>query len=251
VDGYLTSTDWTTFNGKQAAYTLLTTFGSLANATGFLKNNGSGVLSYDNTPQNTALWGSITGASAQAAPAGGWTGNHGAFAVGALTATQATITGGGFAAGTIYKSGVLGLVVAGATGSGNDFTVVSPGGSNILGAFTGTTNTWFNGSISILGGGFAAGTIYKSGVLGLVVAGATGSANDLCFVTPGGSNIFGVYTGTVNCWFNGSVSMGALGTNGKTPQTSASVNAACTDLATAIALINQLRAALIANGICV
>jgi hypothetical protein len=45
--------------------------------------------------------------------------------------------------------------------------------------------------------------------------------------------------------------MGALGTNGKTPQTSASVNAACTDLATAIALINQLRAALIANGICV
>jgi hypothetical protein len=49
----------------------------------------------------------------------------------------------------------------------------------------------------------------------------------------------------------GNLSMGALGTNGKTPQTSASVNAACTDLATAIALINQLRAALIANGICV
>ncbi len=33
-------------------------------------------------------WGSITGASAQAAPAGGWTGNHGAMAMGALTATS-------------------------------------------------------------------------------------------------------------------------------------------------------------------
>ena len=37
-------------------------------------------------------WGSISGASAQAAPAGGWTGNHGAFAVGALTATSGTFS---------------------------------------------------------------------------------------------------------------------------------------------------------------
>jgi hypothetical protein len=100
VNGYLTSTDWNTFNGKQAAYTLLTTFGSLANAPGFPKNDGSGVLSYDNTPQNTALWGSITGTSAQAAPAGGWTGNHGAMSMGALAATtgtfSSTITGTSF-----------------------------------------------------------------------------------------------------------------------------------------------------------
>lgn len=39
--------------------------------------------------------------------------------------------------------------------------------------------------------------------------------------------------------------------NGATPQTEASVNAASTDLASVIALCNQLRAALIANGICV
>jgi hypothetical protein len=97
--GALSAADWTTFNGKQVAYTLLTTFGSLTNAAGFLKNNGSGVLSYDNTPQNTALWGSITGASAQAAPAGGWTGNHGAMSMGALSATTGsftTITGTSF-----------------------------------------------------------------------------------------------------------------------------------------------------------
>lgn len=40
-----------------------------------------------------------------------------------------------------------------------------------------------------------------------------------------------------------------FGCNGKTAQTAVTVNAACTDLPTVIALTNQLRAALIANGI--
>jgi hypothetical protein len=35
-----------TWNAKQTAYTILTTLGSLANASGVLQNNGSGVLSY-------------------------------------------------------------------------------------------------------------------------------------------------------------------------------------------------------------
>lgn len=39
--------------------------------------------------------------------------------------------------------------------------------------------------------------------------------------------------------------------NGKTAQTAYTVNAASTDLSTVVALCNQLRAALIANGICV
>jgi len=42
-----------------------------------------------------------------------------------------------------------------------------------------------------------------------------------------------------------------FGCNGKAAQSSATVNAAATDLATVIALCNQLRAALIANGIAV
>lgn len=46
-------------------------------------------------------------------------------------------------------------------------------------------------------------------------------------------------------------STGAFGANGATPQTKATVNAACTDLATAVALLNQIRTALINNGICV
>ncbi len=43
----------------------------------------------------------------------------------------------------------------------------------------------------------------------------------------------------------------AFGCNGKTAQTAYTVNAACTDLPTVVALCNQLRAALVANGIAV
>lgn len=46
VNGWLSSTDWSTFNGKQAAYTNLTSIGSLANSTGWLYNNGTGTFSY-------------------------------------------------------------------------------------------------------------------------------------------------------------------------------------------------------------
>lgn len=44
--GALSSTDWSTFNGKQDAYTNLTSIGSLANSVGWLYNNGSGTFSY-------------------------------------------------------------------------------------------------------------------------------------------------------------------------------------------------------------
>jgi hypothetical protein len=185
----------------QAAYTNLTTFGSLANAVGFLKNNGSGVLSYDNTPQNTALWGSITGASAQAAPAGGWTGNHGAMSMGALTASSVALGNGQMTAGSIRISG-----------STNPYIGVNDG--------------------------------VRQGYLEIDAATQKLSLTYQSVIALG-------FDTSRNATFASSVSMGALGTNGKTPQTSASVNAACTDLATAIALVNQLRAALVANGICV
>jgi hypothetical protein len=45
--------------------------------------------------------------------------------------------------------------------------------------------------------------------------------------------------------------VGAFSANNATPQAAAAVNAACIDLPTAVALVNQLRAALVANGICV
>lgn len=74
---------------------------------------------------------------------------------------------------------------------------------------------------------------------------------DALFLANTGLPIGGT-TGT----FSSSVSMGSLtagaaGFNGNAAQAKVTVNAASTDLATVIALCNQLRAALVANGICV
>jgi hypothetical protein len=49
TNGYLSSGDWSTFNAKQAAYANLSSLGTLANATGFLYNTGSGSLSWSPT----------------------------------------------------------------------------------------------------------------------------------------------------------------------------------------------------------
>ncbi len=58
--GYLASADWSTFNTKQAAYTNLTTIGSLSNGAGFLKNTGTGTFTYAN-PSTTEISGLGTG----------------------------------------------------------------------------------------------------------------------------------------------------------------------------------------------
>lgn len=44
--------------------------------------------------------------------------------------------------------------------------------------------------------------------------------------------------------------VGAFGANGKSPQTAVTLPANATDLTTAEALVNAIKAALIANGIC-
>jgi hypothetical protein len=275
VNGYLTSTDWTTFNGKQPAYTLLTTFGSLANAAGFLKNNGSGVLSYDNTPQNTALWGSITGASVQAAPAGGWTGNHGAMSMGALTATSGTFSlpiactqsTTGYSNFNGNWSGYNNWGIGPISAHGLRLGMIDPPTKAFMAA-PGDMSLQIDSSLTVApssnsysqlvllgatnGSGSQSATFLFSdaGQNSLDISTNYVSGSNLIRFKPGGTPAL-TLAGSGASTFASSVSMGALGTNGKTPQTSASVNAACTDLATAIALINQLRAALIANGICV
>ena len=106
--------------------------------------------------------------------------------------------------------------------------------------------------IGILGSGS-----YGAAVAGITYAGGsggyfeyrTGSSN----LVPGSpANWVNLATSTHAIQAAGAISSsGGLGVNGKAAQASATVNTACTDLATAVALINQLRAALVANGICV
>lgn len=64
--------------------------------------------------------------------------------------------------------------------------------------------------------------------------------------------VFGANAAGQTLAFNAAVNVnGTFGCNGVAAQGKYTVNAACTDLTTAVALVNQLRAALIANGICV
>lgn len=65
-------------------------------------------------------------------------------------------------------------------------------------------------------------------------------------IASGISASYAIYTGTGQIRFGG-----AFGCNGATPQGKYTVNAASSDLATVIALTNQIRTALINNGICV
>jgi hypothetical protein len=60
ASGLLASADWTTFNGKQAAYTNLSSIGSLSNGAGFLKNTGTGTFTYAN-PSTSEISGLGTG----------------------------------------------------------------------------------------------------------------------------------------------------------------------------------------------
>lgn len=55
-----------------------------------------------------------------------------------------------------------------------------------------------SGGVLIDGGSFASGKIYKSASAGLGIPGITGSSNDITLLTPGGTSIVGVPTGTVN-----------------------------------------------------
>lgn len=80
-----------------------------------------------------------------------------------------------------------------------------------------------------IGGGFATTANY-----GIRIADQTTAASN-----------YAIYTGA------GMVRIGGeFGCNGATPRAKATVNAACSDLATAVALLNQIRTALINNGIC-
>jgi hypothetical protein len=141
-----------------------------------------------------------------------------------------------------------------ATGAANFASSVS------MGALTATTGS-FSGALSATSGSFTLPVVCHSMSAGANFTGNWPGANywgigpisshGIRLGMVDSSNAFMSPPGDMSLQIDASVSMGAFGSNGKTPQTSASVNAACTDLNTAIALVNQLRSALIANGICV
>lgn len=101
TSGYLSSTDWNTFNGKQTAYTNLSAIGALVNSAGWLYNNGSGTFSYS-TPTAGDVGAVPTSrtisTSAPLAGGGALSGNL------TLSITQATTSTNGYLSSTDWNT---------------------------------------------------------------------------------------------------------------------------------------------------
>ena len=141
--GALSSTDWSTFNGKQTAYTILTTLGGLTNASGVLTNNGTGTLSW------AAAGGTGTVTSVSVVTANGFAGT-----VATATTTPAITL-------TTSVTGLLkgnGTAISAAT-SGTDYAPATSGSSILYGDGSGGFSNVTIGS----GLSFSTGTLSASG----------------------------------------------------------------------------------------
>ena len=199
--GVLSAADWSTFNGKQTAFTILSTLGGLTNATGYLYNNGSGTLSWG-TP--ATVWGSITGSSAQASPSGGW--STAATFASSVTAPAFWVNLGGYLyLNNADNSATVSIKNNGGTGVSN-LNINSSVSMNALTATTANLSDLYIGGFS----GPSRGSLWKQATYGLALAGTTGSSYDMALLTPSAGVIAYNPTGTTNWVFNNAVSMGAL-----------------------------------------
>ncbi len=119
-DGFLSSTNWTTFNNKQNAYTILSTLGALANANGYLLNDGSGVLSWGSIVIPTQYW-SRTGTILSPVTAND-----------SVSIGSGVFTGAGLTGGYVYPAESVGAGAIAYFSGGRALT----GGTNLAGGET-------------------------------------------------------------------------------------------------------------------
>ena len=154
---------------------------------------------------STATWGSITGSSPQAAPAGGWTGNHGAMAVGVLTASSYNGYTPLSTTGTAADSSKLGGQLPAWYQQALGFTPINKAGDTgigalSMGALTATRAILNSGDFLTWGGAYASKPSIYSGGTG-----------DVVFYPQGSGSAYALRLTLGNGNFNGSsVSMGAL-----------------------------------------
>jgi hypothetical protein len=216
-DGWLSSANWTTFNSKQAAYANLTSIGSLANATGWLYNNGSGVYTYSTPTATNVGLGNVTNDTQTKAaivpntvPSNGQLliGNGTNYSVSTLTAgTNISITnasGGITIAAT--ASGVAPTVTVYTSGSG---TFTTPANAKALwvrmvGGGGGGAGSGGSGTSGGTGGATSFGSAYclggAGGALNATLGGAGGASTTAGvgggLNLTGGSGTAGVTGGT-------------------------------------------------------
>jgi len=168
VNGYLTSTDWTTFNGKQPAGSYVTVGGALGTpSSGTLTN-----CTFPTLNQNTS--GTAAGLSATLAVASGGTGltttpANGALDIGNGTGfTRTTLTQGT----GISITNASGSITISATGGG---TVTSVGGTGSVNGITLSGTVTTSGNLTL--GGTLSGVSLTSQVSGTlpIANGGTGS----------------------------------------------------------------------------
>lgn len=172
----------------------------------------------------------------------------------------------------VVTGGITAAITGNVTGNltGTILTASQPNITS-LGTIAGLTTSGVltaNGSISLAGvaqeiavagrirfsglynAGNANGTIYQHTTHGILAICTPGGTNDfLLAAATSFATIFRVPTGTVNTVFGGTMTVaGAFGCNTKAAQTAFSLGAASTDLATVIALANNLRTMAINNG---
>lgn len=157
ADTYIASA--ATWNGKQAAYTNLTSFGSLANASGWLKNNGTGTLSYSTPTKSDVGLGNVENTALST-----WAGSTNVTTLGTV--------GTGTWNATAIADGKIASVLTGKTYNGLTPTAASTG-FTIAGGTTSKTLTvigdatvdnWFDQSLKTTSAptfaGLASGTAW-------------------------------------------------------------------------------------------
>jgi hypothetical protein len=173
--GLISNTEFNSFLGKQVAFTNLSTFGTLPNSAGFLKNNGGGTLSYaslNKTDVGLSLVENIA--------VGTWTGSTNLTTVGTInTGTWAgsviaddkitTALTGKTYNGLTLTSATNGFTIAGGTTS-KTLTVASD--ASVSGTNTGDQTITLTGDVTGTGTGSFASTLTNT----TVAAGSYGSS---------------------------------------------------------------------------
>lgn len=194
-----------------------------------------------------------------------------AYIDGSLIVTG-TLSASKISAGTITATGVTFSNLTGTasfgTGASAPYTVIDIDASttNSWGINIGTGMLYVNNGINAGGNTTFAGSTFKVSASAAQFTGATyptsGAGVDISYVTSTGYiNSYDrdgavykpLYIGGSLVTINGGTGLAVatgFGCNSKTPQTAKATTANATDLATAIALVNNLKATLIANGIC-